>query len=96
MKGFITLALCLLVSFGAQAAPKLKAQDVIALKTHSGKEIRNLDLHESSKVLKSLESGDNIEIRDEVIYPEEVSELIVSKLTKARNTEKRPNPKDYN
>lgn len=96
MKGLIVFAFCLLVSFGASAAPKLKAQDVIALKTHAGKTIRNLSLHESAKVLESLEDGENIEIRDEVIYPEEVSELIVSKLTKARITEKRPNPKDYN
>ena len=51
----------------------------------------------AAKVLESLEDGENIEIRDEVIYPEEVSELIADvKLTKARNTEKRPNPKDYN
>ena len=67
-----------------------------ALKTHSGKTIRNLSLQESTKVLKSLEADENIELRDQIIYPEEVSELVVSKLTKARITEKRPNPKDYN
>jgi len=47
-------------------------------------------------VLESLELDENIELRDEVIYPEEVSELIMGRLTKARITEKRPNPKDYN
>ena len=96
MKGLILFALCSLLSFGVHASPKVKAQDVIALKTHSGKSFKNLSLHESAKVLESLEQGDNIELRDEVIYPEKVSELVVSKLTKARLTEKRPNPKDYN
>lgn len=95
MKGLILFALCFL-SFGAHASQVLKAQDVIAIKTHSGKTFRNLSLHESSKVLESLEAGENIELREEIIYPEEVSELVVEKLTKARITEKRPNPKDYN
>ena len=96
MKGLILLLVLSFLSLGAQAAEGLKAQDVIALKTHSGKTIRNLSLQESTKVLKSLEADENIELRDEVIYPEEVSELIVAKLTKARITEKRPNPNDYN
>lgn len=96
MKGFIVFVFCLL-SLGVHAATVgPKAHEVIGLKTHSGKIIRNLSLQESSKVLISLEAGDNIELRDQVIYPEEVSELIVSKLTKFRITEKRPNPKDYN
>jgi hypothetical protein len=96
MKGLILLlALCFL-SLGTQAHELLKAQDVIELKTHSGKTIRNLSLQESTKVLELLEANENIELRDEIIYPEEVSELVVSKLTKARLTEKRPNPNDYN
>ena len=95
MKGLIVFALCLL-SLGAQASMEIMPQRIAALKTHSGKTIRNLSLQESTKVLKSLEADENIELRDEVIYPEEVSELIVGKLTKARITEKRPNPKDYN
>ena len=53
-------------------------------------------MQESTKVLKLLEQEENIELRDEIIYPEEVSELIVGKLTKARLTEKRPNQDDYN
>lgn len=95
MKGLILLALCLL-SLETFASQALKAQDVIALKTHSGKIIRNLSLQESAKVLKSLEADENIEIKGEIIYPEEVSELVLGKLTKSRITEKRPNPKDYN
>ncbi len=95
MKGLIVFALCI-VSLNSFAAPKLKAKDVVGIKTHSGVAIRNLNLQESAKVLKSLEEGENIEIRDEVIYPEEVSELELRQLTKARITEKRPNPKDYN
>ena len=95
MKGLILLAFCLL-SLGAEASQNLKPQDVIGLKTHSGKIIRNLSLQESTKVLESLEADENIELREEIIYPEEVSELVVSKLTKARITGKRPNPKDYN
>lgn len=96
MKGLIILTVLCFLSLGSQAQAALKAQDVIALKTHSGKTIRNLSLQESTKVLESLEADQNIELRDEIIYPEEVSELVVSKLTKARITEKRPNPNDYN
>ena len=62
----------------------------------SGKTIKNLSLQESTKVLESLEADENIELRDEIIYPEEVSELEVVKLTNGRITAKRPNPKDYN
>ncbi|MBC7428194.1 MAG: hypothetical protein H7336_06255 [Bacteriovorax sp.] len=96
MKGLILFVALSFLSLGAQAPLRLKAQDVTALKTHSGKIIKNLSLQESTKVLKSLEADENIELRDEIIYPEQVSELIVSKLTKARLTEKRPNPNDYN
>ena len=96
MKGLIIFALLCFLLVGQTASAALKAQDVIALKTHSGKIIKNLSLQESTKVLKSLEADENIELRDEIIYPEEVSELIVGKLTKARLTEKRPNPNDYN
>ena len=95
MKGFIVFALCLL-SLGAEASMELKTKRIAALKTHSGKTILNLSLQESTKVLESLEADENIELRDEIIYPEEVSELIVAKLTKARITEKKPNPNDYN
>jgi hypothetical protein len=95
MKGFIVFALCLL-SLGAQASEDLIAQDVVAIKTHSGKTINNLSLQESTKVLESLEADENIELRDEIIYPEEVSELVVAKLTKTKLTGKKPNPNDYN
>ena len=95
MKGFIVFALCLL-SLGAQASSGFKAQEVIALKTHSGKTIENLSLKESTKVLESLEADENIELRDEIIYPEEVSEVVLSKLTNVSITEKRPNQNDYN
>lgn len=95
MKGFIVFALCLL-SLGAQASEVVKAQDVVALKTHSGKTILNLSLQESTKVLESLKADENIELRDEIIYPEEVSELVVAKLTKTKLTGKKPNPNDYN
>ncbi len=96
MKGLILFAVLCFLSLGPEASAALKAQDVIALKTHSGKTIKNLSLQESTKVLKSLEAEENIELRDEVIYPEEVSELIIGKLTKSRLTEKRPNQGDYN
>ena len=95
MKGLIIFAL-LFISLSAQAASSIKARDVIGLKTTSGLVFKNLSLQESTKVLESLELDENIEIRNEVIYPEEVSELIMGRLTKARITEKRPNPKDYN
>ena len=96
MKGLIVFAFCCLLSLGANASQGLKAQDVKGLKTHAGKIIMNLSLQESTKVLESLEADENIELRDEIIYPEEVSELIVAKLTKGPKTGKRPNPADYN
>ncbi len=95
MKGLIIFAL-VFISLSAQGASAVKAKDVIGLKTTTGLVFKNLSLQESTKVLESLELDENIELRDEVIYPEEVSELIMGRLTKARITEKRPNPKDYN
>lgn len=95
MKGLIIIAL-LFLSLAAEASSSIKARDLVGLRTSDGKIFKNLSLQESTKVLESLELDENIELRDEVIYPEEVSELIVGRLTKARNTEKRPNPKDYN
>ena len=95
MKGLIVFALCLL-SLGAEASMELKTKRIAALKTHSGKTIENLSLKESTKVLESLEADENIELRDEIIYPEEVSEVVLSKLTNVSITEKRPNQNDYN
>lgn len=79
----------------AQAA-SIKAADLSAIKLRSNEIIRNLSLQESTKVLKSLDNDENIEIRDRVIYPEEVSQLITRSLTKSRNSGKKPNPEDYN
>ncbi len=94
MKGLIIIALILL-SFGASAS-NIKPSELFGIKVSTGEIIKNLSLKESTKVLKSLDEGENIEIRSKVIYPEEVTQLIVNKLTKGRFTEKRPNPKDYN
>lgn len=95
MKGLITIVFCFL-ALSANASVGIKARDLTAIKLSSGEIVGNLSLQESSKVLKSLDQDKNIEIRARVIYPEEVSQLIVSKLTKARLTEKKPNPQDYN
>lgn len=95
MKGFIVFALCLL-SLGAEASIELKSQQIAELKTQTGKTILNLSLQESTKVLESLEDDENIELRDEIIYPEEVSEVVFGKLTNVQITEKRPNQNDYN
>ena len=95
MKGLIVLILCLL-ALHAEAAVKIKAYNLAAIKLNSVEIIGNLNLTESTKVLKSLDHKKNIEIRARIIYPEEVSQLIVGKLTKARLTEKNPNPQDYN
>ncbi|MDO9182071.1 MAG: hypothetical protein Q7U04_06665 [Bacteriovorax sp.] len=95
MKGLITLIFCLLaLSFEVSAG--IKARDLSGIKLQSGEIIGNLSLQESTKVLKSLDQERNIEIRSRVIYPEEVTQLIVSKLTNARLTGKKPNPQDYN
>lgn len=94
MKGLIIIALCLL-SFGANAS-NIRPSELFGIKVSSGEIIKNLSLGESTKVLKSLDEGENIEIRSRVIYPEQVTQLIVGKLTKARIAEKRPNPNDYN
>lgn len=94
MKGLIVLALCLL-SLGASAS-NIKPHDLFGIKVSTGEVIKNLNLIESAKVLKSLEDGENIEIREKVIYPEQVSQLILGKLTKVKFTERKPNPQDYN
>ena len=95
MKGLIIFCM-LFLSFAVQAAPALKGHQIVSLKTSTGKIFKNLSSEDSTKVLESLESDENIELADEIIYPEEVTEVIVGKLTKARIVEKRPNPKDYN
>lgn len=99
MKGLIVLALCLL-SLGTQAAMtneyKREGGRVRGLETHDGIIIKNLNLQEGTKVLKSLEEGEAIEIREQIIYPEEVSHLIWGRLTEPAFTAKRPNQPDYN
>ncbi|MFA6235687.1 MAG: hypothetical protein WC635_00060 [Bacteriovorax sp.] len=95
MKGLITIFFCFL-ALSANASVGIKARDLTGIKLSSGEIISKLSLQESTKVLKSLDQEANIEIRSRVIYPEEVTQLIVSKLTKARLTEKKPNPQDYN
>jgi hypothetical protein len=94
MKGLIAIVF-LLLSLVANASG-IKPRDLIGIKVSSGEIIKNLNLVESTNVLKSLESGENIEIRERVIYPEQVTKLILGQLTKGRFAEKRPNPQDYN
>ena len=95
MKGLIAIFFCFL-AISAHASSGIKAQELKGLRLSSGEIINNFSLQESTKVLKSLDQEQNIEIRARVIYPEEVTSLIVAKLTKARLTEKKPNPQDYN
>ena len=95
MKGLIVFALCLL-TLGVEASMVDMQVSVIELKTHSGITFSNLSLQESTKVLELLEADENIELRNKIIYPEEVSELVYSQLTNFQNVEKRPNQDDYN
>lgn len=95
MKGLIAIVFCFL-TISTQAAVGIKARDLTAIKLQSGEVIGHLSLKESTNVLKSLDEDEAIELRNRVIYPEEVSQLIVSRLTKSRLTEKKPNPQDYN
>lgn len=95
MKGLIALILLVVLSFSASAS-SIKASDLVAIKLTSNEVLKNLSLQESTKVLKSLDNDQNIEIRSRVIYPEEVSQLITRKLTNSRNSGKKPNPNDYN
>ena len=95
MKGLIAILFCL-VTLSAQASLGIKARDLTAIKLESGEIISNLSLQESTKVLKSLDLEENIEIRSRVIYLDEIEQLIVSKLTNAKLTGKKPNPQDYN
>ena len=94
MKGLIAILLFVLAL--SASAHAIKAQDLVAIKLVSGETITKLSIKESSIVLKSLDLSQNIEIRNRVIYPEEISQLVVGKLTKGRISEKRPNPQDYN
>ena len=95
MKGLIIFALCLL-SLGVEASLVDMQVSVIELKTHSGINFSNLSLQEGTKVLELLEADESIELRNEIIYPEEVSELVYTQLTNFQNVEKRPNQDDYN
>jgi hypothetical protein len=95
MKGLVIFILSMVVTFSAFAG-SIKASDLVAIKLTSSELIKDLSLQESTKVLKSLEKDQNIEIRNRVIYPEEVAQLITRKLTNGRNSGKRPNPNDYN
>ena len=95
MKGLIAILFCL-VTLSAHASLGIKARDLTAIKLESGEIISNLSLQESTNVLKSLDLEENFEIRSRVIYPDEVEQLIVSKLTNAKLTGKKPNPQDYN
>lgn len=95
MKGLAVFCMCLL-SLGAEASLSQDSTRIIGLKTLSGEIIMNLNLHESSKVLESLKTDSNIEIRDLIIYPEEVSQVYEGKLTNMEIIAKRPNQSDYN
>lgn len=95
MKGLITV-LFFVITLSANASSGISARNLSAIKLNNGEIVGNLNLQESTKVLKSLDHSENIEIRARVIYPEEVSKLIARKLTKGRFVEKRPNPQDYN
>lgn len=94
MKGVIVVILCLfsLVS----NASSLRAKDLVGIKMHTGRTILNLSLKESINVIKSLEKNDNIELRNEVVYPEEISGFFIGKIKDIQILEKKPNPKDYN
>ncbi len=95
MKGFIIFALCLL-SLGVKATMVNMPISVTGLKTHNGIVFSNLSLQEGTKVLELLKADERIELRNKIIYPEEVSELVYSRLTKFQIIEKRPNQGDYN
>lgn len=95
MKGLL-LGLFCLSTLAAGTAQAEMSHRVTELKTHTGLIFKNLSLRESANVLKSLKEGETIELRESHIYPEEVSEVILGKLTNIRITEKRPNQKDYN
>jgi hypothetical protein len=94
MKGLIFIALILL-SIGASAS-QTKPGNLYGIKVASGEVLKNLTLRESTKVLKALSENENIEIREKIIYPEQITSLIVSELTKYKLIEKSPNPQDYN
>lgn len=95
MKGIIALFLSFIIINSAFAA-SIRPENLVAIKLKSREMIKNLSLEESTKVLKSLDLDENIEIRDRIIYPEEVSQLVTRSLTNGRNSGKRPNQNDYN
>jgi hypothetical protein len=95
MKVLIALVFSILV-MDTEASLKTKMGVLSGIKLNSGEILSQLNPKESSKVLESLKINQNIEIRDRVIYPEEVSRLFEAKLTKDRLIEKNPNPQDYN
>lgn len=95
MKGLIAV-LFFLLTLTSYASEGIQARNLSAIKLTSGEIISHLSLQESTNVLKSLKIEEKIEIRNRIIYFDEVSQLIVSKLTKVKLAEKKPNPQDYN
>ena len=95
MKGFIAFILFFVMVSNTFASSVLPI-NLMAIKLSSGEVISKLTLKESTIILKSLDNDSNIEIRHMVIYPEEVSQLITSKLTNNARSGKNPNPGDYN
>ncbi len=98
MKGFV---LALLLSLGLSLALKanaseLKASEIIGITTLEGDVIIARKLSDKVEIAEGLKSGERIEIRGAVIYPEEIARVLTRSLTTEKIVEKKPNQPDFN
>lgn len=104
MKGFV---LALMLSLGLSLALKanaseikvqeeIKASEVIGITTFDGEIILARKMSDKKEIVEGLKTGERIEINNEVIYPEQIEQVLTRSLTTGKIVEKKPNQPDFN
>lgn len=99
MKGFVIaliLSLGLSLALKANAAEEIKASEVIGITTFDGEVILARKMSDKKEIVEGLKSGERIEINHEVIYPEQIAQVLTRSLTTGKIVEKKPNQPDFN
>lgn len=99
MKGIVIalmLSLGLSLALKANAAEEIKASEVIGITTFDGEVILARKLSDKKEIVEGLKSGERIEINHEVIYPEQIAQVLTRSLTTGKIVEKKPNQPDFN
>ena len=53
-------------------------------------------MSDKKEIVEGLKSGERIEINHEVIYPEQIAQVLTRSLTTGKIVEKKPNQPDFN